>query len=88
MLLHLYIKALLRSDQTSQDCQRGQDQKQDVYVSKWRAQRLKNRLLPLSVLEGRILAKACRANTSLASLSKMQRMPHFSKKYLKVNEVY
>lgn len=37
--------------------------------------------------EGSFLAKARIATTSLASLSKMQRMSHFPKKYLKLNGI-
>lgn len=41
----------------------------------------------VSAIEGSFLAKAQRATTSLTSVSKMQRMSHFSKKYLKLYEI-
>lgn len=51
-VLCLHIKALLRSDPTSQDFQRVQDQKKKVYLSKWRLQRAQEQnLYSLSVLE-------------------------------------
>lgn len=82
----MHIKALLRSDPTSQDCQQVHGKKKkkmctyqmDIY----KGFRNKNFFSLICARAGRVLAKAWRAVISMASLSKMQRkikcMPHFS----------